>query len=926
MRREGSYLFVLAILVCSLLTFVSTSLADPETDPNCSPELILPADSTVDLCAAEEFCFDVGGVDPNSYDQLTLTLVSGPIDFTTTTFGYLFDTSVCFTPDVSGEYKFVWKLQDTQNHIVIDSVTYTVILSPPPTIEDQYFVGELCSWETERVLVVDADNPGAGSLIFELLSGPGTIDPTYGILTYSPDTAGLYTFSVKVSNLCGEATATIQDSVYINLPPELPLRDTTIYLCVPQEVCFDVIAFDAEGTQVTIEQIEGPGVFTTVSDTSGYTCFTPDHLGTKTYRFVYCLKDICPAGPMFAAEGVLCPICVLEPIDVTVVINQPPQIVCPDLFEGFTCLVNTFCFDVDANDADFDPITFSILSDNATINDGTVCFEAAEYDEFDIVIEAADTCGITDTCIVPVVIAGNRPPVASTALDFSVAPCGPETICVSATADDPDYNIASITANYGTFDDLSDRICFEADTSGVYLISLTVTDSCGASHMASTLVTVDMNDAPVVDLGEGFDRLMCGPGEICIDVTITDDNIDQIIPNVGIYNPNDGLLCVPFETAGSHLISMTVVDLCGETATDEIIVNISFSAEPFVQLGDDFSVAFCETEPICVDVTTIVEYETLVTSFGEFNSDSTQICFTPQGSGDYEIIVTVTDSCSLEAVDTIVVTVALNSAPVVTGLADTSVYLCAPDYVCVPFAVSDIDGNLTTVVPSRGVYENGEVCFVPYGAGDYSIELTATDDCSAVASWTTVVHVSTDQAIDLICPNDTTVFTCDVDTFCFEVAGIPDRGEVSVSGLGAWWNDESNTICFVAECGVTNDLQVSVTTECGVYSCSFSVTVDCNTPPQVVLPQDYEYFSCEPGEVCFPVAVNDLDDNLDSVTVSGGTYDVSTGHLCFMADTAGVYDLRVTAYDSCGTVGYDQVFVTVVLNSVPSCGVPNDTT
>ena len=95
MRREGSYLFVLAILICSLLTFASTSLAGPESDPTWTPELNLPADSTIDLCAVEEFCFSVGGVDPDSYDSLTLSLVSGPIDFTTTTFGYLFDTSVC---------------------------------------------------------------------------------------------------------------------------------------------------------------------------------------------------------------------------------------------------------------------------------------------------------------------------------------------------------------------------------------------------------------------------------------------------------------------------------------------------------------------------------------------------------------------------------------------------------------------------------------------------------------------------------------------------------------------------------------------------------------------------------------------------------------------------------------------------------------
>ena len=41
--------------------------------------------------------------------------------------------------------------------------------------------------------------------------------------------------------------------------------------------------------------------------------------------------------------------------------------------------------------------------------------------------------------------------------------CGPETLCFTATADDPDLDIAEVTVNYGTYDDATDRVCFLAD-------------------------------------------------------------------------------------------------------------------------------------------------------------------------------------------------------------------------------------------------------------------------------------------------------------------------------------------------------------------------------------------------------------------------------------------------------------------------------
>ena len=255
MRKEGSFLFVLIILF-SVFTFASPGVA---ADPKWAPTLIVPEDSVVTMCESDSVCFDIAAADVDAGDSLTLSLYSGPIDFATTTFGAEFDTSLCFWPDNPGDYEFIWMLTDRQNHVVKDTVTFTVVFIPPPSIEDQYFAGELCSWESERKLPLSVDNPSGADMTWNLLSGVGSINATSGLLRYNPDTAGVYSFEVEVANECGADTAMVYDTVQKNQPPELTLDDITINLCALEEVCFDVIAADAEGMMMSIEQTEGPG-------------------------------------------------------------------------------------------------------------------------------------------------------------------------------------------------------------------------------------------------------------------------------------------------------------------------------------------------------------------------------------------------------------------------------------------------------------------------------------------------------------------------------------------------------------------------------------------------------------------------------------------------------------------------------------------
>jgi len=237
--------------------------------------------------------------------------------------------------------------------------------------------------------------------------------------------------------------------------------------------------------------------------------------------------------------------------------------------------------------------------------------------------------------------------------------------------------------------------------------------------------------------------------------------------------------------------------------------------------------------------------------------------------------------------------------------------------ICLDADVSDPDGNLVTVETSLGTYENGQVCFIPYSMGDFEIIVTATDECGAALVDTAIVTILTDQGIDLVCPEDTTIFLCEPDTLRFPIGGIPAGAEVSVGGLATWWDATTESVCFFSDCCLENRVTVSVTTACGTYSCEFNVSVQTNSRPLVLLPKDTTILQCRLEEICLPAGIDDIDGNIASVQVEGGTYDDYANVICFTPDMAGSHTLTVTATDSCGAVGTDEIVVNVMVNDAP---------
>ena len=1157
---SGDTLFFTPVVGENLITFIATDscgLSDTcqtliIVDTNFAPVCNLVSDTTITSCVTEQICLPVGGTDIDG-NLISCEIVSGP--------GVIENGFWCYTPQANDTIDVTFRCTDECGKFCESSFRVIIDAGVAPVIADQFYSFTYCAESFNRELNIFATNDAADPTIFELLSGAGFIDSLSGLITYLPDTSGLYSFEVAVSNSCGSDTATVSDTIVFNGAPAVIVFDTTINLCSTEEICFDVLAFDADGDSLQITLTQGPGQFTQLTANSGQHCFTPDNIDSATYLFVYQVSDLCENGVNRQSNST-------ETISITVITNEKPTITCSDVSLTLYSCGDSVCFTVSATDPDNDLLIFEVLSGNAVANDSIICLTGDSSGTYEVTISCIDSCLNSDTCTVIVNVILNAPPAIELGADFSVAGCTEQEICLGFLASDPDNNLEMVLSNTGLVIG-QDSLCFIADSSGVYQIIVTAVDSCGAEDLDTINVTVTLNTPPIVSLGADTTRQICAGDSVCLSVTIDDDNISSITSN---YQLIDNVVCFSADTAGVYEVWVAVIDSCGIEVADTAYVTVTIPLPPVLELGEDFSIILCDTGTFCFIAETIENYDSVYSNYGVFDtlsklfcgtidssiadyfiveifdlcgrsardsiwfdikvnsapfvdlpmldtnvyfceSDSIclpllfsdneqvitdgsvqvnygrysngQVCFVPDSSGTYlivasatdpcgavvadtaEVIVTLNssplvivdsigplklcpgekvclfvtieddnisstssnfellndsvcfsadtagvyevwvsaiDSCGAQAADTVYITVTippapfvelgedfaavicepiqicidpdtianfnsitvnygqfdpitnlfcvnidssisdyliveitdscgrvardslwfdikLNTAPVVeVAMPDTTVYLCGPAYICLSLLFSDFeeqfaDGDISV---NYGNYANGEICFVPYDSGTYTIIASVTDSCGEIAADTAVVTVLTDQFVDLRCPSDTSIFICQPETLCFPLGDIPVWADISVSGIATWYDSENNQVCFYAECGVRNRIIVKAITPCDTIICEFTVNVDCNQTPVVLLPGDTSFVLCGSDYVSFPVGIGDPDNNIETINIdSWAAYEPISSRISFAADTEGVYILNISATDSCGAQASAQIAVTVQLNEAP---------
>ena len=257
-----------------------------------------------------------------------------------------------------------------------------------------------------------------------------------------------------------------------------------------------------------------------------------------------------------------------------------------------------------------------------------------------------------------------------------------ETTRLTCTGSDPDGDTVSYwwEAEAGTFADPAVlHPMYTAPSVGCgapacVRLTLTVTDSCGASTSDDMIATVsNVNVAPIVDAGEDFAMSECLP--ILLPGTAFDPDGDiesvqwEIVCGGGhIDFPNqlDSIYLAPAVTAcsGSEVVlRLRVADACGATATDTVSIHIrDIDSVPTADAGPDVSACCGQRIQLngmgySLDGEAVSYRWTVHHAGGSFFEDpnlpSPILVISPDISEDRLITVTLTvsDSCGRSASD-----------------------------------------------------------------------------------------------------------------------------------------------------------------------------------------------------------------------------------------------------------------------------------
>ncbi|MBD3333604.1 T9SS type A sorting domain-containing protein [candidate division GN15 bacterium] len=833
-----------------------------------------------------------------------------------------------FTPDTAGTYYVTLELTYGGEYVTAYYYQLEVFLDPPPNIEDQYFTATICQLPTERTLQIAANDPNGGEMTFALLSGDGTIDASSGILTYTANEVGLHSFMVEVSDLCGADTAMIYDDLTLNDQPVWDGFDSTVILCEPDSVCFDIIASDPEGDSIYISMWEGPGNLEQLTDSSGRVCFLPDDVDSATYTFVFCLIDDC-----VPSDGDLSvPPCETDTVNITVLINRPPIFAtCPEAV-SVGCMTGDTCLTFEVFDPDNEPLTLSVIDfpTDYTLDGYTVCFNASGITEAVLAVEIADECGRADTCEVLITGDGGTPPFIDMP-DSTMYLCGPVEVCLPVEITDPDGDLDSSTIEVqgGTWDPDSGTVCFIPYDGGEYQIIVSASDMCGGYTVDTATVTI-MTDQDIELICPPDTTIFCCELDtFCFPIYGIPEGIEPTVTGVNTwYNAEDSTICFYAECATDNRITVSFSTECNDYFC-EFNAKLVCNKPPIVVLPPYDTLSTCESEEICVpvaiaDVNQNLDPDSIVVTDGYvFDPLYSQVCFTAEEPGLYGFAVEAFDECGASDRDSIEILVQPNSPPTITHLLEDTLYSqCAPEEICVGIDAGDVDGNLEQIITNIGTYNEAtdSICFLPDTAGRYCFEVTAIDDCGALDTTNFCLVVELGNYVSIHCPEgpiDTSICEPGPVPVSVPITGVVDS--VVTAGDAVWADD---VLTFdVLESGVYVDTVYGYA-ECNTEMCIVTLNVTIPEPVAIECPPADTVLACEEITLAYAFSVSGPYESVTATSPEGAT--IQNDSVYFTASEPGTYTISLTATGLCSeaTCSTD---ILVDFNSDPVVVAPPDT-
>ncbi|MBI3872115.1 MAG: T9SS type A sorting domain-containing protein [candidate division Zixibacteria bacterium] len=880
---------------------------------NRPPFVIGPADTSVRICLGDTICrgpWIEGDLDHN------IVLVQVP-------FGFIHGASICFVPDTSGTYSLIDCDVDSCGVKVCDTVKVTVDVNDPPNVTGP---PDTTVW----LCRVPAS----------ICVGPfGFSDPDHNIKTksvnkgtlandtvcYTATTGAPDTIIVTVIDSCGVVDKdTVIVTKTLNQPPVCNFLPVAPSICANAEFILPFTDVDPEGGATSCV-LYGPGILS-----GNLYRYTP--LGGETIHVIIRCKDACGDS------------CSIE-FTTTFKSKQPPVCILPRDTTIFQCAPSQACLPVTATSLN-PPVICKVVGGPGAVTNGNWCYTPTGEQSVDVTIRCTDACSTSCEGTFHVAFDMNDPPLIVLGNDTSVTLCNPPVpVCVGYSVSDPNgprkltESLFSGPAG-ASIDTVANKICFTPTVTGNYTIIAKVTDSCGAFDLDTIVVTVIPAVPPVCYLPTDQTYNRCAPAQVCLAVSATGDHKPTCALISGPGALAQGAWCyTPSGVDTSFTVTIRCTDTCGAFCEGSFHVTYKFNKLAQINFGRDTSVFQCTLTPICVPYTVTDPdglagiIETLVSGPPSATIDTAgnKICFTPTASGSYTIIAREEEPCYFVDYDTIVVTVTLNSPPVIDLGVDKTVFLCATAPICVPYTVSDpnglgklgehlLSGPAGTAIDTAG----NKVCFTPGTSGNFTIVVIVTDACGAFDMDTAVVHVTYNGPPTIDFGSDQSVTLCTPSQICAPYVVSDPNGpgkltDMLLSGPPAAFLDTLNRrVCFTPGSSGTYTIIAKVTDSCGSEDRDTVVyTVTLNSPPKIVLGPDQTVQQCTPAQICVTYTVSDpngfskLTESLASGP-AGATIDTAANMICFTPTGTGFFTIMANVTDSCQFTDADTVVIIVV--------------
>ena len=894
---EGTYTFIIrAVDECGLEDRDTVLIS---VEKNSPPVAASPSTVNQFLCTSGQLCHTFTATDPDG-GSLSWTLLSGPGAITAA-------GEYCFTPTVSGCYTAQVAVADSCGAADTTSITYNITVNSAPVANDPASPVTVSQCAPEEICYVfTATDANGGTLTWTLNSGPGSLS-TAGEWCFTPTTSGSYTADVTVTDACGATDVTsLTYNVTVNEPPTVALgADYSVNLCDPEPICVDYTIADPQGLNGLVEtMVSGYGSIDTAQNK---VCFTPTTAGP--YEIIVGVTDPCGASDE-------------DTIVVNVSFGAYANIDCPaEPIDVHLCQVDQVCQTLDIT-----PLSANVITSFGTYTNGELCFEADTSGTYEITVTAGSDCG-NDQCVLTFNVSiGEQPQITCPSAQTKFI-CEPGNVCIPVGV--MGAGAVVTVGPIGTYS--AGNLCFPADTSGHYEITMTATTDCGTAN-CTVVVDVTIDNNPVAtDPTTPVDTFICAPTTICYQFAASDVDGGTLtwtrLTGNGTVT-SDGLWCFDVSATGTKTVTVVAADACGKADTTTLTYNVTLNSAPIVAFAKGVPVTFlCDPEEICLnysasDADDNIMLEELTSAVGSIDTVANKICFTPSTAGSYQFEVVVTDACGAKDTATYQVNVAFNSPPVVDAGADQTIFQCTKQQICWPVTASDPDDNLATVelINSPGTYDGTNICFMPTGTLNYEFVLKATDDCGAVSYDTVVIYYTLDTAPVANAGADQTLFLCAPEQICWPASCTDADGNLSsaalISGPGTY--DGSN-ICFTPTASGTYTFVLEATDACGAtHQDEAVINVTINSDPVCVVPNDTTIFQCTPAQVCLPAYATDSDDNLTSCQILSGPGTLVNGTWCYTPASSQTVTVVVQCEDACGAVCQSQFTVEFEVNEEPT--------